>query len=265
MSTAGHPRNPAGGRLQGEVAIVTGATSGIGEAIARRFAAEGAHVAVVGRSAERGERIVREIAEAGGSAAFFSADVTDERAVQALIAGVIARFGGFGIVVNNAGLSVPGTLAETTPAQWDQVLRLNLTSAYLVNHHALPHLLGRGEGSILHISSEAGLKGLKDRAAYCAAKAALVGLTKAMAVDHSPQGVRVNCICPGTVETPMVSRLIEEHADPQAMKQAFLQRRLTPYLGTPDDIAESALYFALPSNRYVTGAVLSVDGGALAR
>jgi NAD(P)-dependent dehydrogenase (short-subunit alcohol dehydrogenase family) len=253
------------GRLLGEVAIVTGASSGIGEAIARRFAAEGAGVAVVGRNAERGERVVREIAEAGGTAAFFAADVTDDAAVQRLVAAVIERFGGFGIVVNNAGLSVPGTLVDITPAQWDEVMRLNLTSAYLVNHHALPHLLQRGEGSIVHVSSEAGLKGLKDRAAYCAAKAGLVGLTKAMAVDHSPAGVRVNCICPGTVETPMVSRLIDEHADPQAMKQAFLQRRLTPYLGSPDDIAEAALYFALPGNRYVTGAVLSVDGGALAR
>jgi NAD(P)-dependent dehydrogenase (short-subunit alcohol dehydrogenase family) len=253
------------GRLHGEVAIVTGATSGIGEAIARRFAEEGASVAVVGRDAVRGEAVVQAIRRAGGVGAFFSADVTDDPAVERLIADVIERFGGFGIVVDNVGLSVPGTLVETSPAQWEEVMRLNLASAFLVNRHALPHLLAQGQGSIIHISSEAGLKGLKDRAAYCAAKAGLVGLTKAMAVDHSPHGVRVNCICPGTVETPMVGRLIKEHADPQAMKEAFLQRRLTPYLGTPDDIAEAALYFALPGNRYVTGAVLSVDGGALAR
>ena len=252
-------------RLNDQVALVTGATSGIGEAIARRFAAEGARVAVVGRNFERGAAVVRAINQAGGSAQFFAADVTSDDAVRGLVQAVLQRFGMLDIVVNNAGLSVPGTVVDTTPAQWDQVFAINVASAYLVSHHAMPHLLARRSGSVINISSEAGLKGLKDRAAYCAAKAALVGLTKAMAVDHSGDGVRINCICPGTVETPMVSRLIAEHASPQAMKDAFLQRRLTPYLGTPDDIAEAALYFALPGNRYATGAILSVDGGSLAR
>jgi len=253
------------GRLARQVALVTGATSGIGEAIARRFAAEGACVAVVGRNLERGDAVVRTIAQAGGTAQFFAADVTSDDAVRSLVQAVLQRFGTLHIVVNNAGLSVPGTVVDTTPQQWDEVFSINVASAYLISHHALPHLLARGSGCVINISSEAGLKGLKDRAAYCAAKAALVGLTKAMAVDHSRDGVRINCICPGTVETPMVSRLIAEHASPQAMKDAFLERRLTPYLGTPDDIAEAALYFALPGNRYATGAVLSVDGGSLAR
>lgn len=252
-------------RLKDEVAIVTGATSGLGEAIAKRFAAEGATVAVVGRNQQRGDAVIGSIAAAGGKAAFFAADVTDDDQVRALVASVLHRFGGVSILVNNAGLSVPGTVADTTPEQWAQVFSINLTSAYLVSHHAIPHLLERGSGSVINISSEAGLKGLKNRAAYCAAKFALVGLTKAMAVDHSANGVRVNCICPGTVETPMVSRLIETHANPEKMRDEFLQRRLTPYLGTPDDIAEAAVYFALPGNRYVTGAVLSVDGGSAAK
>ncbi|MBI3900419.1 MAG: SDR family oxidoreductase [Gammaproteobacteria bacterium] len=252
-------------RLQNQVALVTGATSGIGEAIARRFAAEGACVAVVGRNRERGDAVVRSITKAGGMAQFFAADVTSDHAVQSLVYEVRERFDTLSIVVNNAGLSVPGSVVDITPAQWDEVFRINVSSAYLVSHHAMLHLLTRGDGAVINISSEAGLKGLKDRAAYCAAKAALVGLTKAMAVDHSGHGVRINCICPGTIETPMVSRLIDTHVDPQAMKDEFLQRRLTPYLGTPDDVAEAALYFALPGNRYVTGAILSVDGGSLAR
>ncbi|TAL80627.1 MAG: glucose 1-dehydrogenase [Candidimonas sp.] len=252
-------------RLQDQVAIVTGATSGIGEAIARRFAAEGARVAVVGRNRERGDTVVRSITKAGGTAQFFAADVTSDDAVRDLLLAVLKRFGTLSIVVNNAGLSVPGSVVDITPAQWDEVFSINVRSAYLVSHHAMPHLLTRGDGSVINISSEAGLKGLKDRAAYCAAKAALVGLTKAMAVDHSANGIRINCICPGTIETPMVSRLIDEHANPRAMKDEFLQRRLTPYLGTPDDIAEAAMYFALPGNRYATGAILSVDGGSLAR
>lgn len=252
-------------RLQDQVAMVTGATSGIGEAIARRFAAEGAQVAVVGRNRERGDAVVSSIKQSGGKAHFFATDVTSDDAVRDLLQAVLERFGTLSIVVNNAGLSVPGTVVDITPAQWDEVFSLNVRSAYLVSHHAMPHLLTRGDGSVINISSEAGLKGLKDRAAYCAAKAALVGLTKAMAVDHSANGIRINCICPGTIETPMISRLIDEHANPRAMKDEFLQRRLTPYLGTPEDIAEAALYFALPGNRYATGAILSVDGGSLAR
>lgn len=251
--------------LAGEVAIVTGATSGIGEAIARRFAAERARVAVVGRNAERGNAVVDAIAKDCGTAAFFAADVTSPDAVRDLVQAVLERFGDFGVVVNNAGLSRPGTVVDTPPEQWDEVMRINVSSAYLVSHHAMPHLLARGSGSVINISSEAGLKGLKERAAYCAAKFALVGLTKAMAVDHSPRGVRINCICPGTVETPMISKLLAEHANAQLLRNEFLQRRLTPHLGSPEDVAEAAVYFALPTNRYVTGAVLSVDGGSLAR
>jgi len=253
------------GVLKGEVALVTGATSGLGEAIARRFAAEGALVAVVGRDEERGQRVVREITERAGEARFFAADVTKDLAVARLISHVVKAFGDLGIVVNNAGLSKAGTVLDTTPDDWKLLWQVNVTSAYLVSHHAMPHLLRRGAGSVINVSSEAGLKGLKDRAAYCAAKAAIVGLTKAMAVDHSPDGVRVNCICPGTVETPMIGRMIESNADPQALKDAFIQRRLTPFLGSPEDIAEAALYLALPGNRYVTGAVLAVDGGSSAR
>lgn len=252
-------------RLQDQVAMVTGATSGIGEAIARRFAAEGAQVAVIGRSRDRGNAVVSSIRQCGGKAHFYSTDVTSDAAVRDLVKSVLDRFGALNIVVNNVGISRPGTVVDTTPWQWDEVFRVNVTSAYLISHHAMPHLLAREDGCVINISSEAGLKGLKDRAAYCAAKAALVGLTKAMAVDHSGRGVRINCICPGTVETPMIRRLIGDHADPRAMKDEFLQRRLTPFLGTTDDIAEAAVYFALPGNRYATGAVLSVDGGSAAR
>lgn len=251
--------------LRGETALVTGATSGIGEAIARRFAAEGARVAVAGRDRQRGGQVVQDIRAAGGEAQFFAADVTSDAAVAGMVAEVLQAFGDLSVVVNNAGLSKAGTVVDTTAAEWESLWQVNVGSAFLVSHHAMPHLLRRGAGCVINVSSEAGLKGLKDRAAYCAAKAAIVGLTKAMAVDHSPAGVRVNCVCPGTVETPMISRMIASHAEPEGLKDAFLQRRLTPYLGTPEDVAEAALYLALPHNRYVTGAVLSVDGGSLAR
>ncbi|GAX88567.1 SDR family NAD(P)-dependent oxidoreductase [Effusibacillus lacus] len=252
-------------RLHGEVAVITGATSGIGEAIARRFSEEGAKVAVVGRNKERGEAVVSAIKSRGGTASFFSVDVTSDKDVKNMVDSVIRHFGTLTIIVNNAGLVVPGTVIDMTPDQWENVFRTNVTSTYLVSHYSMPYLVKQRKGSVINISSEAGLKGFKDRSAYCAAKAAIVGLTKAMAVDHSGSGVRINCICPGTVETPMVQRVIDCHANPVLMREEFLLRRLTPYLGVPEDIAEAALYFALPENRYTTGAILSVDGGALAK
>jgi NAD(P)-dependent dehydrogenase (short-subunit alcohol dehydrogenase family) len=252
-------------RLRGLVAIVTGATSGLGEAIARRFAREGALVAVIGRDEERGERVVSGIAADGGTAAFIRTDVTKENEVREMVENVLDRFGKIDIVVNNAGLVIPGDAVSLTLDEWETVFAVNVTSCYLVSRHTLPHLLKQGSGVIINVSSEAGLKGIANRAAYCAAKSAIIGFTKAMAVDYSPRGVRVNCICPGTVETPMVRRNLEKTADPDGLRREFLQRRLTPYLGTPEEIAEAALFLALPENRYVTGTILSVDGGASAK
>lgn len=166
------------------------------------------------------------------------------------------------IIINNAGVVIPGTVVDIGLKQWEEVFQVNVNSAYLVSHYALPYLLEEKQGSIINISSEAGVKGLSNRSAYCAAKAAINGLTKAMAVDHSPDGIRVNSICPGTIETPMVKNVIADHEQPEEMKKEFLQRRLTTSLGKPEEIAEAAVYFALPDNLYVTGAILSVDGGA---
>lgn len=252
-------------RLSNQVAVVTGSTSGLGEAIARRFAREGANVVVVGRNEERGSRVVASIESEGGRAIFVFADVTKEANVKQLIELTLNNFGSIDTVVNNTGLVIPGSVTDLSLEQWQTVFDVNVTSAYLVSHYALPAMIPKNRGSIINISSEAGLKGFKNRSAYCSAKAALIGFTKAMAVDYSPHGIRVNCICPGTIETPMVIKLIENHADPVGMKNEFLQRRLTPCLGTPEEIAEAAVYFALPENLYVTGAILSIDGGALAK
>lgn len=247
--------------LQGLVALVTGATSGLGRAMALLFAREGAAVAVCGRSAERGAAVVQAIAAAGGRAAFFAADVTDPAAVAGLVAGVLASFGRIDILVNNAGISIPGTVTAISPEQWAATWQANVTSAYLCSYAVVPHMLERRSGSIIHVASGAALKGQKSRAAYCASKAALVGLTKAMAVDHSADGVRVNCLCPGVVETEMVRKVIEASPDPEETRRLMAARRLTPYPGTPEEVARAALFFASPRNVYTTGAILSVDGG----
>jgi NAD(P)-dependent dehydrogenase (short-subunit alcohol dehydrogenase family) len=252
-------------RLQNQVAIVTGSTSGLGEAIAIRFAREGTKVVIVGRNADRAGEVCKTIEAEGGSAFFVKADVTSETDVKNIVEKTVERFGTIDILVNNAGMVIPGAVVDLSLEQWSTTFEVNVTSAYLVSHYALPIMLDKRKGSIIHISSEAGLKGFKNRSAYCAAKASLVGLTKAMAVDHSPFGIRVNCICPGTIETPMVKQLIENHENPVGMKQEFLQRRLTPELGSPAEIAEAAVYFALPENTYVTGSILAIDGGATAK
>lgn len=252
-------------QLQGLTALVTGATSGLGRGIALLFAQEGAAVAVCGRDAGRGSEVVSEIESQGGQAAFFAADVTAAAAVETMVAQVLARFGQIDILVNNAGLVIPGAIPAISPEQWETTWQTNVTSTYLLSHAVLPHMLARRSGAIVNMGSEAGLKGLRQRAAYCAAKAAVVGLTKAMAVDHSGDGVRVNCLCPGTVETDMVQRVIAGSPDPAATRQMMVDRRLTPYLGTVAEIARAALFLAAPANAYTTGAILAVDGGATAK
>jgi NAD(P)-dependent dehydrogenase (short-subunit alcohol dehydrogenase family) len=248
--------------LRGLTAIITGATSEIGRETAKLFAAEGAKVAVVGRNEGRGNQVIAEIKQSGGEAEFFKAEMTSEPEVKQMIENVAASFGGIDILINNAGLVIPGTIPEIGLEDWEKTWNANVTSAYLASHYALPHMLAKKNGAIVDISSEAGLKGFKARAAYCTAKFAIVGLTKSMAVDHSGDGIRVNCLCPGTVETEMVRNVIEKSANPEQTRNMLIERRLTPFIGQPDEIARAILFLADPENKYITGAVLSVDGGS---
>jgi Dehydrogenases with different specificities (related to short-chain alcohol dehydrogenases) len=251
-------------RLKGLNAIVTGATSGFGKAIAILFAKEGANVAVVGRNGERGEEVVRLIEENGGRAFFSQTDVTVDESVKNMVESVIDRFGHIDILINNAGVVVKGAAPDLSPEEWERSWQTNVTSVYLVSHYVLPHMLKRKCGVIVNMGSTAGIKGFKDRVAYCAAKFAVVGMTKAMAVDHSKDGVRVNCICPGAVETEAIKSMIENSPDPEQTRNMLLSRRLTPCLGTIEEIAEAVLFLALPQNRYLTGAILNFDGGTSA-
>lgn len=249
-------------KLTGQTTIVTGSTSGIGKEIALLFASEGANVAVVGRNQERGNKVVSEIEQKGRKAIFIETDVTIESSVKKMVDKVIDTYGSVDILINNAGVVIPGSIPEISKDQWEKTWHTNVTSVYLTSHAVLPHMLSKKEGVIVNISSEAGLKGLKERAAYCAAKAAVVGLTKAMAVDHSGDGIRVNCLCPGTIETEMVKNIIEDSPDPSTTKQMMIDRRLTPYLGTVTEVAEATLFLSSPTSKYMTGTILTLDGGA---
>lgn len=248
-------------KLEGQHAIVTGSTSGIGRAIAELFAREGARVVITGRDAERGEAVVQDIRSLGGEALFVAADLTQEEDAVRLVERARAAYGPVDVLVNNAGAVFAGTIPETDLATWNRIFHTNVTSAYLMCRLVLPEMVERGAGSIVNIGSEVAMKGVPKRAAYAAAKAAIIGLTRALAADHSPQGVRVNCICPGTIETPLVRGLIESSPDPEQVRQQMLARRFLPFLGMPGDVAAAALYLASSDARFVTGAVLTVDGG----
>lgn len=249
-------------RFDNLTAIVTGATAGFGKEIAISLANEGANVAVTGRNVEQGEEVVKQIRGQGGNAFFIETEMTRRESVEAMVQQVVERYGEINVLINNVGTVYQGSVLEVSPEDWEKSWQINVNSAYFTSRAVLPQMLKQKQGSIVNMGSTAGLKGLKDRAAYCAGKFALIGLTKAMAIDHSKDGIRVNCICPGAVETEMLLSLINNSPDPQKTRQMLIDRRLTPTLGTLDEITEATLFLADPKMKYMTGAILSIDGGA---
>jgi NAD(P)-dependent dehydrogenase (short-subunit alcohol dehydrogenase family) len=242
-------------RLQGKVALVTGFGSGLGQAIAVRFAKEGAKVVGLSRRQEAGEETLQQIRATGGEALFVPTDVRSASEVQAAVAEAIRSFGGLDIVVNSAGIRLTGTATDISKEEWDAVLDTNLTGSFLVSRAAIPELRRRGGGCIINISAVSGIHGTPGRVAYSASKGAVVNLTEAMALDHAAEHIRVNCICPGPTETPMTTITSPEQ------RSRMEQRIPLGHIGQPEDIAEAALYLASDAARQVTGAILAVDGG----
>jgi NAD(P)-dependent dehydrogenase (short-subunit alcohol dehydrogenase family) len=249
-------------RLEGRRTIVTGAGSGIGRAIAQRFAAEGARVAVADLDAEAGARVAAEIGEAAISRRI---DVTSTDEVRGLVAWVAETWGGLDVMVNNAGFGVAATTPETAEADWDRVLAVTLTGTFYGMKYAIPALRAAGGGAVINMASVAGLVGVADRAAYSAAKGGVIALTRAAAIDHVGEGIRVNCIAPGTVDTPWVRRITAGYDDPEAARAAMRARQPHGRLVTPEEIAAMAAYLASDEAGSVVGAVMIVDGGLTAR
>jgi NAD(P)-dependent dehydrogenase (short-subunit alcohol dehydrogenase family) len=250
-------------RLQNKSALVTGAASGIGRGIALLFALEGAQVTVNDVNAAGGAETVEAILATGGAAHFVPADISQPAEVERLVAAAFARWGRLDILVNNAGIVRVGSVTETSLEDWDAVLNTNLGGTFLASRAAIPHMIAAGGGAIVNIASVGGLQGAVGLAAYSAAKAAVVNLTRQMAKDYGPHWVRVNCICPGTIVTP-IHRAFYSEAEQEATLAEWSKSRPLKMSGEPRDIAYAAVYLASDEARFVTGSVLRVDGGALA-
>ncbi len=254
------PDGAGGERLAGRIALVTGGGTGIGRAIALLFAREGAKIVVAGRRSEPLQEVVSEIRRMGGTATFTRGDVSKSDRVELMVQGAIYNFGGLDILVNNAGLFVEGSVVDTDEKRWDRVIGANLKGAYLVSRQAVPAMRQRGGGSIINNASIHGLVGMKNGAAYCASKGGLVQLTRAMAIDHAADNIRVNAICPGLVDSPMT----RDDDGGSSWLMSAVANYPVGRPGTPDEIARLALFLASDDSRFMTGAALAIDGGFLA-
>ena len=245
--------------LQSKVAIVTGGSSGIGRAIAVLFAKEGAKVIVA--DIRPADEVLSSIRMAGGTAEFIKTDVSDSTQVRHLVDETLRLFGMVDILCNNAGIELLKPLTETSEEELDRVIDINLKGPFLVSKYVLPHMINRKRGVIVNTASQLGVVGAEKFTAYCASKGGLVLLTKAMALEYAKHGIRINCICPGAIETPMLQREINLDKNPEKARMRFLAKHPLGRLGSAEEIANAALFLASDKASFVTGESLMVDGG----
>jgi NAD(P)-dependent dehydrogenase (short-subunit alcohol dehydrogenase family) len=248
-------------RLKGKVAIVTGAAAGIGRASALLFAQEGASVAAVDLDRDGSETLVSEIIKAGGRALAIAGDVSRLTDVQSIVRQTRQHFGRLDILFNNAGIVPHGKIHEIAEADWDRAMAINVKSMYLLCHEVVPLFLEQGSGVILNTSSATALRSVVDRAAYNASKGAVLALTRSMALDYVKNNIRVNCLCPGTIDTPSLGKRLSAFADPAEARREFVARQPMGRLGTAEEVAHAALYLVSDAAAFVTGTAFSIDGG----
>ena len=251
-------------RLKDKSALITGGTSGIGEATALLFAREGAKVAVTGRSEERGNKVVTGIKNSGGNAIFLRTDVRLAADCRQAVNATVKEFGRLDILFNNAGVFYAHTALDCSEEEWDLQVDINLKGTFLMSKFALPVMIAQGGGVIINNSSGWGLVGGDKAVAYCASKGGVVLLTKAMAIDHGRQNIRVNCICPGDVDTPMLPEDAKFRGQKWEDYIAGCAQRPMGRVGTADEIAKVALFLASEDSSFMTGAAIAVDGGGTA-
>jgi NAD(P)-dependent dehydrogenase (short-subunit alcohol dehydrogenase family) len=252
------------GAANGRRAIVTGAASGIGRATAELLAAEGAAIVLADVNEGAGRAVAEGILERGGRAVFVRCDVTSSADCAGAVRAAVEAFGGLDILCNNAGIIRRADVVETTEEEWARVMAVNVTSVFLMSKHAIPVMAAGGGGAIVNTGSGWGLKGGDRAASYCASKGAVVNLTRAMAIDHGPQGIRVNCVCPGDTDTGMLREEARQLGEPEAAFLAGAAARPLARIGAPADIASAMLFLTTEASGWVTGTTLVVDGGGLA-
>ena len=254
-------------RLDGKVALVTGAGSGIGEQIARLFARQGAAVVIGDVGEAGGTRVAEAIVQAGLRARYLHLDVSDASSVAAAVRACVEGFGGLHILVNNAGIGYVGDALETDEREYEKLMAVNVKGVFLCSQAALAHMVAHGGGVIVNMASVAGQVGVSRRFAYGASKGAVIAMTKSMAVDFVKRGIRVNCICPGTIDTPFVQGYLARfHSHNRDETLASLQaRQPMGRLGRPQEIAHAALYLASDEASFAMGSAMVVDGGLTAQ
>jgi NAD(P)-dependent dehydrogenase (short-subunit alcohol dehydrogenase family) len=250
--------------LSGSTALITGGTSGIGRATAELFASLGAAVAFTGRDTDRGTEVSELIRAAGGEALFLPADVRSAADCARAVEETLAAFGRIDVLVNNAGTYVPNDTVGCTEEEWDQQVDTSLKGTFLMSKAVLPHMIERGGGAIVNNASGWGLVGGAEAVAYCAAKGGIVVMTKAMAIDHGPQGIRVNAVCPGDTETPMEYADAERKGWTWERYEEWASERPLGRMGTAEEVAKAILFLASDESSFITGTALPVDGGGIA-
>jgi 2-keto-3-deoxy-L-fuconate dehydrogenase len=248
-------------RLDGKVALITGAGSGIGAAIAQTLATAGARVFVADRDKAGGESSAQKIQRTGGAAEFIELDVTNEKRCEEVRALVHKRFGRLDILVNNAGIGHVGTMLQTSGADLDRIYAVNVRGMFNVTKVFLPAMIERKYGIIINMASIGGVVAVKERLAYTTSKFAVVGFTKAIALDHALEGIRCNCICPGRVETPFIKARLMEYPDPNRAYREMASTQAIGRMAQPEEIAAAALYLASDESAFVTGTDFIIDGG----
>lgn len=251
-------------RLEGKVCVITGAGSGIGRAASLRFAREGARVLAADVSVERAQATCGLAAEAGAQARAIAADVSRSADVQRMLRDALDAWGHIDVLVNNAGFGIAATVEETAEDDWDRLMAVNLKGVYLGCKHVIPIMRSQGSGVIISTASSGSLVGIRNRAAYCASKGAVAALTRAMAIDHAKDGIRVNCVAPGTIDTPYFAELFANSSHPQDLRRNLEARQIMNRLGSAEEIANAMLFLACDESTFVTGSTLVVDGGMTA-
>jgi NAD(P)-dependent dehydrogenase (short-subunit alcohol dehydrogenase family) len=249
--------------FENKVVVVTGGASGIGEACVREFAAGGAAVAVVDRDAKRGEEKIREIKAEGGKLRFYAADVSRSGEVEKLIRQIVDELGGIDVLISNAGIQRYGTVTTISEAEWDEVMSVNLKSAFLLAKHAIPAMIQRGCGSMVMTGSVQSVGAQRNSVHYVVSKHGLLGLTRSIALDYAKQNIRANCVLPGAVDTPMLRWSAAKDPHPEKVLEACDRIHLRGRMGQPEEVARVIAFLASDLASFVTGSAVMVDGGLL--